>query len=475
MIADRIRRLHQETGLLPSGRIVVAVSGGADSITLLHALISLRDELHLDLHVATLDHGLRGQASADDAGFVQTLAERWGVPCTAAHVDVPALLHTGREKNLEAVARRARYEFLAQVARQVGAHTIATGHNLDDQVETVLMHLLRGTGLAGLRGMQPSTPLSTLKLGLPFATDDLLLVRPLLTTPRHEIDDYIQVLGLTPRHDATNDDPVYTRNRLRHDLLPLLEQIAPNFREAVGRMASLVSADYAALLSTLPALDADHSLSRADFLALHPAQQRHLLYQHYQRLSPTAESALDSDALHDIQRFIVEAPANASYNNWLHLKHGRVYFYTELPYPSSAPRLAADTEMIITSPVTRLAEGWKFLLNAPATDLSSPLCARLTLPPNAQLALRTPRRGDRYQPAGLHGQSQKLSDTFINLKVPQAWRSQIPLLMVNGEIAWFVVPLPTGLRARLADPFRPSTLKNGESTVNICFAQVIVQ
>jgi tRNA(Ile)-lysidine synthase len=495
VVIDRVRELEQEARLFtPSGRVVVAVSGGADSITLLHVLMTLRDEFQINLHVATLDHGIRGQHGADDARFVEKLATDWRIPYTATRIDVPAVIRARYElikaiepvarrarydfqRNLEAVARHTRYDFLVKVAREVNASVIATGHNLDDQVETILMHMLRGTGLAGLRGMQPVTPIAALKLPLSVPADGLRLIRPLLTTPRREIDVYVQALGIVPRHDATNDDPSYLRNRLRHDLTPLLEQIVPNFREAIGRMASVVGDDYAALLGTLPTLDANQSIARRDFLALHPAQQRHLIAQQRQRLAPN-DDALDAEALHRIQRFVVETADNTSYNEWLHLKQKRVYFYVDLPYPASAPKLPAETELLITQPITLLGTGWKLVIDHQTADMAyvdSPLHIRLDLPADAQIVLRTLRKGDRYQPAGLNGKSQKLSDTLVNLKVPREWRTQIPLLMVNGVIAWFVVPTPSGVRAKIAEGFRLSTLKNHESTVHICFAQVIVQ
>ena len=471
MLIERVRRLQREARLFPPGRVVVAVSGGADSISLLHALITLRGEFQIELHVATLDHGIRGEAGAEDVRFAQQLAAQWGVSVSSERVDVPKLIGVGNEKNLEAAARQVRYGFLVKVAREIGAGVIATGHNLDDQIETVLMHLLRGTGLAGLRGMQPVTQISKLNLGLDAPAEGITLVRPLLTMPRSEIDAYMRELRITPRHDATNDDPNYTRNQLRLELMPLLGKIAPHYREAIGRMSAVVGEDYAALLDMLPSLDEQQSIALADFLALNPALQRHLLYRERQRLFPS-ESALDADTLRQLQRFVTEGRSGASFNDWLHIRQGRVYFYTELPYPYFAPYLEAGTEIAVTAPISEMGNGWEMQIDGQAFDS---LSVQLALPEGAQIAVRTLRRGDRYQPAGMGGKSQKLSDTFVNLKVPQVWRANIPLLTVNGEIAWFVAPVQGEIRAKVGEGFRVSDSQKGSTTVNVCFVRVINQ
>ena len=163
-VIDRVGRAIEQNGLLPAGgRVVVGVSGGPDSLCLLHLLCRLRDSLDVDLHVAHLNHGLRGEESDADGRYVRALAARWILPCTHERVDLRKVA-CERGLAIEEAGRLARYAFLRRVALEVGAQTIAVGHNADDQAETVLMHWLRGSGLAGLRGMLPLTPLLSYRL-----------------------------------------------------------------------------------------------------------------------------------------------------------------------------------------------------------------------------------------------------------------------------------------------------------------------
>ena len=227
--------------------LVVGVSGGADSLCLLHALHALRalaPELGLRLHVAHLDHGLRA-TSAADAAWVRALCVAWELPCTLDRCDVRALAE--REgRSLEDAARQARYRFLAQVARQVGARAVAVGHTADDQAETVLLHLIRGTGLEGLAGMAPD---AAWPLPDEQGTDGLRLLRPLLALTRADTEAYCAAVGLTPRQDESNRDLAYARNRVRLELLPLLRELNPGITATLGRTAAAIAGDVAALRS----------------------------------------------------------------------------------------------------------------------------------------------------------------------------------------------------------------------------------
>ena len=188
-----VRRTIERHQLFTIGeKLVVGVSGGPDSLCLLHVLHQSVSEYGLQLHAAHLHHGIRGAEADADAAFVRKTAAAWELPCTVERVNVPALA-AKPGITLEEIARQARYAFLARLARQIGARTIAVGHNGDDQTETVLMHWLRGAGLAGLRGMLPVTPLDTLRLPLlPVGeqpdTCGLRLVRPLLEVRRSQIE-----------------------------------------------------------------------------------------------------------------------------------------------------------------------------------------------------------------------------------------------------------------------------------------------
>ncbi len=221
---------HLESALraddLSGQRILVAVSGGADSVALLRGLVQLTKCLSLQCQAAHINHGLRGADSDADAAWVAALAKRLGIECHVRSADLHARLADGQ--SVEEAARNARYELLAEIATTENCSTIAVAHTADDQTETVLHHLIRGTGLTGLSGMPKSRPL----------TESVRLYRPLLTIRRRQIEDWLTELGQDFRTDASNQNLGFTRNRIRHDLLPLLEeQFNPAFRQVLASLS----------------------------------------------------------------------------------------------------------------------------------------------------------------------------------------------------------------------------------------------
>ena len=202
-------------------RTGVAVSGGADSVFLLHALRELAPRWNLQLSVIHIEHGIRGDASIADANFVRRLAEEFGLPFHFHRADVPAL-----DDNLEQAARRVRTAFYRQLIESGNLDRIATGHTRSDQAETVLYRVLRGSGLAGLAGILPTTEPG--------------IVRPLLELTRSDIQDWLREHSIVWREDETNQDRSYARNRLRHDVIPLLtESFNPRLEEALANLATL--------------------------------------------------------------------------------------------------------------------------------------------------------------------------------------------------------------------------------------------
>lgn len=222
-------------------RVVVAVSGGADSTALLLALDELlkTGRLGLQLRVAHLDHGLRGEAGEEDAGWVKVLAKELGVEVEVGRVDVKESAAVAGD-NLEQAARRARYEFLAKVAERCGSRLVLTGHTLDDQAETVLLRLLRGSGAEGLGGIEAVRAL--------VAKGDVRLARPLVGWARRALtEEYCLGRGVGFRVDAMNEDERFSRVRVRRQLMPLLESFNPRVVEALSRTAELLREDAAAL------------------------------------------------------------------------------------------------------------------------------------------------------------------------------------------------------------------------------------
>ena len=210
-------------------RLLVGVSGGPDSTALLSSLVELRDRSRIELRVVHIDHGLRQEAGGDTT-YVKRLCARWDVPVTVRHVDVDALRREER-LSIEEAARKARHTVFLEEASTTGAEAIVLGHTADDHVETVLLSLLRGTGLRGLAGMAEQAESA-------FMRPDgkrVPIIRPLLSVTRADVMKYLRERRLRPRQDASNSDPAHLRNRVRHELLPLLEDIRTGAAEAIGR------------------------------------------------------------------------------------------------------------------------------------------------------------------------------------------------------------------------------------------------
>ncbi len=207
--------------------LLVAISGGADSVALLLGLLQLREPLKLTLRAAHLNHQLRGPDADADADWVSALCQRHEIPCDVEIASIRELAEQAR-RGLEETARDTRYEFLRATATRHGCDAVAVAHTADDQAETVLHHILRGTGLTGLRGMEWSRSLG----------DSTRLIRPMLAIWRTEVEQFLTELGQDFRQDATNQDISLTRNRLRRELLPRLEQdFNPRVREHLCQLA----------------------------------------------------------------------------------------------------------------------------------------------------------------------------------------------------------------------------------------------
>lgn len=239
----RVQRAFDDARAHPGGRVwfqrhpaplVLAVSGGPDSLCLADATLAQAEALGVAPAIAHLDHGLRGEAGRADAEFTRAFAEAHGAPFIGEQADVAGLAATSRV-SIEVAARRARYAFLARAAQAIGASLIALAHQADDQAETVLLRLIRGSGITGLRGMRALSP-------HPFAPD-LGLIRPLLQVTRAEALAYCDARRLQPRFDETNETADHTRNRIRRELLPLLEQYNPGIRAVLARLAELAADD----------------------------------------------------------------------------------------------------------------------------------------------------------------------------------------------------------------------------------------
>ena len=243
----------------PGSRLIVAVSGGADSVALLRGLGALQDPLALDLIAAHLNHALRGPESDEDARFVAELCESLDIPCEVGRVDVRGEARAGRV-SVELAARRARYRFLLDVARRREATRVVVAHTADDQAETILHRILRGTGLAGLAGMPVRRRLGAVEVAGEAKTCEL--VRPMLGISRGEVLGFLERIGQPFRQDISNVDPAFTRNRLRTQLIPLLERdYNPRLKDVLRRLAQQ-AADVQAVIAELAGSVRDGAMVR---------------------------------------------------------------------------------------------------------------------------------------------------------------------------------------------------------------------
>ncbi|MCB8919206.1 MAG: tRNA lysidine(34) synthetase TilS [Ardenticatenaceae bacterium] len=430
----------------PAAPLVVGVSGGPDSLALLHALWQGGYPAGL-LIAAHLNHAIRPAAAAD-AQFVAETCAAWGIPCHVGQVDVPAL-QQARGLSLEEAARLARYQFLAQVARQVGAAGVAVGHNADDQAETVLMHFLRGAGLAGLRGMQPQSPLP----GAP----EIPLLRPLLYTGRDTIEAYCLAHGLTPVQDSSNQDVTLFRNRLRHELLPLLGEYSPQLRQRLGHTARLLAADYELLTAlrdeawsqVLLAETADWlQVDLAGWRALPLSLRRSTLRQAVWRLRSSLRD-VGFEPVEQARRVAEDGPAGTQaslpgglvltvgYTEWVLAQPGR-------SFTPAGPQIAQPRPLPVPGRAA-LVNGWQITAEwLPQVDWAAvrgnrdPFVAYLSPEQVAGLHVRGRRPGERFQPLGLAGHSAKVKEVMINRRIPAGLRARWPVVAHEGHIVWLV-------------------------------------
>ncbi len=464
-VAQQVRATIDRHGLLQRGDgLVLGVSGGPDSLCLLHLLLRLAPEYGVALQVGHLHHGIRGVDADADADYVERLCREWGVPCRVERVDVPAWAQI-HGLAIEEAARQARYRFLASLALECGARTIAVGHNADDQVETVLMHLLRGSGLAGLRGMQPVARLDALRLG-----DDLeqratraglRLTRPLLEVTRTDVEGYCREQGMAPRFDLSNLDQTYYRNRLRHELIPLLETYNPQVRQVLRRTADLLAADYVVLRTVLKGTWSDVVRSAtpeavvydlARLRAQPVGLQRSLLREGVQRLRHALRNIslvhID-DALRVVRDGDAGAAATLPAGLQLRLGYAEAVLAAEgyQRIPDDGPRVGAESLVVPLPGSAMLPDGrWRIgtRIDARADLAGDPAANRDVLVAyldadalTAPLVLRGRQAGDWLRPLGLGGR-QKLHALMVNLKIPRAERGSVPLLVCGDAIAWVV-------------------------------------
>ena len=445
-LTERVCRTIERYGLLPPGaRVIVAASGGADSTALVCLLHDAAARLGIELvGLAHFNHLLRGEAAGEDERFCQALADRLSLPFDAGRGDVRAAARR-LGLSIEEAGRRLRYEFLDRAKERAGATHVAVGHTRDDQAETVLMHLLRGAGTLGLGGMPVSRE---------------ALVRPLVDCGHGELVDYLAAAGVAFREDESNLDPRHLRNRIRHEVIPVLEQIAPTTRQALARAAESARAD-ADYLDELAAgrlaqiaepepgagltLDARALTGlpialarRVASLALKQASGgRFVGFDQAERLLALARGSLRGPtALPGVR-------ASLSGSGRLQIVPARgrgragepamgapgIFFRESLSIPGEA--VLGDGRALSSE----LRPG-----GLEAVGVLDPGSSRWTAVVDADLvsglAVRYRRPGDRFRPLGLGGH-KKLQDVFVDRRVPRDERDRVPLVVDrDDQIVW---------------------------------------
>lgn len=444
--------------------VITGVSGGPDSLCLLHLA---RQIPSLEIIVAHFDHQLRPEAHLE-AEFVRGVAEKMNLPFVSESADV--LGYAEEQKlSLEEAARILRYRFLFAQARAQHANAVAVGHTADDQVETILMHFLRGAGLSGLKGMSG-------RIHLPEFDREIPLVRPILHLWRHETEAYCRDHNLQPVHDSSNYDETYFRNRLRHSLIPELEKYNPGFKCTLLHTAEALAGDYEALADAVDSawpkviLEASdqYAAMRASALEEIPhGLRRNIFRRAMETLRPNLRN-LDFDALERAANFaggragatrpdLVPKQVDLCAGLYLY-REGEVIYLAglEADLPSAHwPLMEGNLELQINQQVN-LNEN--FILSASDADIET---ARTYAYDNGdsyvawldadvtgdRFAIRNRRAGDVFSPLGMNRKTVKLREFFINVKLPSRARAKWPLVCVGEKIAW--VP-----GFRLAHPFR---------------------
>jgi tRNA(Ile)-lysidine synthase len=437
----------------PAHPVLAGISGGPDSLCLLGILHAAGYRLV----VGHFNHKLRPEAELE-AAAVAAQARTLGLPFVTDSADVRGWAGD-QGLSIEEAARTLRYRFLFAAARTHQAQAVAVGHTADDQVETVLMHFLRGAGLAGLKGMESRVLLPVFDAAIP-------LVRPLLSLWRTDTEAYCREHGLAPHFDPSNSDETYFRNRLRHTLIPELEKYNPRFKEALLRTALALQGDHAILQADLDAMwEQVVAATGNGWVAFHqhllaacaPGLQRGLIRRAGELLRPGSRD-IGFDALERAASFLKNpARRQVDFVNGLYLfsESGKLYlaaYEADLPF---------ETSLMVTGELSLqagrelpLGNGWVLTCDEALPDPADwsqntdPWTAWLDADKTgSSLLVRTRQEGDIFHPLGMAGQTVKVREVYINAKIPRRARGKWPLVCAGGEIAW--IP---GIR--IAHPFR---------------------
>lgn len=428
-VLKTIYRYHM---IEPREKVLVGVSGGPDSIALLHLLCAISSELDLKLYVFHLNHKMRGKEADKDARFVEKLAQKMRLPVIIRSFDVPAFIKETKLSPQEG-ARQIRLKLLEETADEIKAQKIALGHQADDQVETFLIRLVKGSGPEGLRGIPPVRG---------------RLIRPLIEISREEIETYLDQKKISYRLDATNQETRYLRNKIRRELVPVLKNYNPNLRENLLQLISLLRDEQAFLEAELihwfPAEQSPTeklSLPLVYFIGVPPALIRLFLRQQIARVKGNLKD-IEFKHIEPVVAFLggrvpsveLDLPGGILvYNEYENLVIVRKSLLQSLTVPrvwlnvpgeTNVPELGIKMTASFHEEVPEISHGPDAAM-FDADMIEHPLSLRIRLP------------GDRFQPIGLKG-TKKLQDFFVDEKVPEKMRDRVPIVDSGGKIVWIV-------------------------------------
>lgn len=445
MVFPKVKKIIERYNMFsPGDRVLVGVSGGPDSVCLLHILNRCRKEMALSLHIVHINHGIRKRESKREEKFVSHLAGRMSLPITVKSLDVPSYARKKR-LTIEEAARDMRYSVFEQLAGKLNAKKIALGHTASDQVETVLMHLLRGSGPQGLSGIPPVR-----KLG------STAIVRPLIEVNREEILNYLKKNNLTFCLDSSNRKTEYFRNKVRLKLLPLLRKnYNENIDGALLRLSEILKEENAywervveRVLGKVVSWEAEKILiDFKKFLRYNVIVQRRVLY----RLFGGIVSLSQIEAIRNLAQKSSQGKRIYLGRRFSVRKEGNLLIFS-----SSPERRFKKFNYPLRVPGKNEIEGLNLTLNTRIVDFY-PVSEKETNTAYfdvdkinfKKLLLRNRREGDRFRPFGLRG-TKKLSDFFIDRKIPRRLRDRVPLLVEGEDILW-VVGIRRADKARITE------------------------
>ena len=444
-IDETVKEALEAGGLLNSSKIVLAgVSGGADSLALLLSLHSLSSKYHFSLYAGHLNHSLRGEESDADSDFVTKVCEGLSIHLFKEKVDV-AEFRKQQNLSLEEAARFARLKFLGNVSKDIGGSAIALGHTYDDQAETVLLNIIRGSGVRGLRAMAAIS-----NWGI-SQTEHLRVIRPLLKISHQETEAYCAEIGFTPRLDSSNFDEAFTRNRIRHQLMPKLTTFNPSIKKALSRLALAATNDIAYIdqqvLSIWPSIATIElncvKINRSDFNKQHPSLQSHILHKAY--IIVTGDSLYLNSQQIGAMKSLTTKGSGRSFSLPRGFEFLTTYDHISISKRDPSQERHEFVETSLSVPGKTVFGDWEVnvitnhndheLTNLSKANRYHSYMSHEAL--GSTLTVRSRLPGDRFNPLGFNSE-RKLKEFMIKNHVPRYDRDTVPLLMSRGRIAWVV-------------------------------------